>query len=170
MALTTPPSANADSYISLTDANTYFSSTLKEESWTAYTTAQKEAALRLATRHLDAEDWKGERSYTREANSLRLPRRNLYDRDGELISSTVVPPEIQIATCELALEMLDVNLGEGDPQVLEKLEVGSIALTYGGTTTNSARYQTRYPGIVQALIAPYLLPTRFGSVATLVRA
>lgn len=170
MALIAAPDVNADTYITLVDANAYFGATLKESVWSSYTTSQKEAALRLATRHLDSEDWKGERAYTRAANALRMPRRNLYDRDGELLSSLLIPAEVQIAAAELALQLLAEDAGSNTSQTLEALEVGSIKLTYGSATSASGSYTTRYPSIVQSLIAPYLLPTRFGSSATLVRA
>lgn len=116
MALVTTPGAdNADSYVDVTDADSYFTSRA-EATWTG-TDAAKEAALRKATSYLDnayRDRWRGVR--TEQAQSLAWPRCNaipirtsisitmaLIDSDGFEIDPQTIPIQVQRATMEAAL-------------------------------------------------------------------
>lgn len=119
MALdTTVSGSSADSYGSVTEADTYFSSRGITE-WTGTTTA-KENAMRRATSYLDnrfRNVWRGVRYL--QTQVLAWPRldggRNnvghsvlvpLYDRDGFEISYATIPLEIKNAQFEVALLIL----------------------------------------------------------------
>ena len=167
MAIVTPPAANADSYISLADANTYFSSRLSSGAWTGATDANKEAALKRATALLDAEDWVGEKSDDLASNSLRWPRSLVYNKDGQSLPSDAVPQAIEYATAELAIELLEEAAATGAAQVTTDLKVGSIELSFENAETSGV-YQKQYSSFVESLIAPYRNSN--ANSATLVRA
>lgn len=94
---------NAESYLSVSDADTYHSS-FGNTSWSALTTANKEMALRKATRYLDNRfraRWVGSRSNRDQA--LDWPRYGAIDLDGYLIDYNMLPEDLKRATAEAAL-------------------------------------------------------------------
>lgn len=116
MALvTTPGASDADSYVALADAETYFGDR-GLTTWTGADSA-KEAALRLATSYLDnayRDRWIGVR--TEQAQALAWPRCSaipirtsisitmaLIDSDGFEIATDTIPIQVQRATMEAAL-------------------------------------------------------------------
>ena len=104
--------ANADSYLSEADADTYHTNHSNSASWSGATTATKEAALRMATQYLDAVYgmlWLGTR--TNELQALDFPRQDIFDRDGFVVSSTAVPQEIKNACAEAALRNITETAG-----------------------------------------------------------
>lgn len=99
-----------DTYISLSDMATYVANRGFSSAWTGEDSA-KEAALRIACKHLDySYVWRGEPTSTSQA--LAWPRSGVYSRNGAEISSTVVPQDIIDAQCELALQWI------GDDQLM----------------------------------------------------
>ncbi len=107
MALvTTPGSATADSYATLTEADTYHSDR-GNTAWTG-TDALKENALRRAVDWLDftyRTRFPGSRADDRDQN-LEWPRAVAYDVAGTLIANTEIPIEIKRAQIEAALREL----------------------------------------------------------------
>lgn len=103
-----------DTYLSVADADTYWSNR-NNSVWSAATTADKEKALREATQYLD-----GAYNYIGELYSLTQAL--AWPRFGALIVSgnfkgayyntDVIPPQIKHATAELALEALSNRLVE----------------------------------------------------------
>ena len=165
MALTTPPAAGANSYISLADANTYFGSRLNSGVWTAASDANREAALQTATRRLDAEDWIGEKADTLANNALRWPRSGVENPDGQSLSSSTVPTAIQYATAELAIQLLDTTVADAPTT---EVSVGDISLKFGeAASASTGAYGFVYSSLVESLIAPY---RRAGTAGSLVRA
>ncbi len=100
--------ANAESYISEADADTYITEHLRDgntyrTAWVAASSANKEIALRQATDWLDitfAQSWQGQR--VNETQALAWPRYGVVDYDGFAIDSDVVPVSIQEACAEMA--------------------------------------------------------------------
>jgi len=130
MALTTTPkSATADSYVSVTNANTYLTTnrTYTTE-WDDAVEATRERVLRWATNLLDLHvDWYG--YPTTQLQALRFPRVGLVDRDGRNIDQDTIPTLLERATSELALALLQRNrtaepatLGRG----IERIKVDVI--------------------------------------------
>ena len=102
---TTIGGANSTSYVSVSDADDYWSTRLYSTAWDAASNTEKENSLIFATRLLDAwVDWKGVRST--EDQALRWPRWDVYDRDEYLLDSDIIPTEIANATAELAGTLL----------------------------------------------------------------
>lgn len=99
----------ADSYVSVADADTYFSLHGSPSNWTGLTTPLKEAQLRYASSFLDGRYyWIGNR-YSQN-QGLDWPRNFAYDTDGFL--HTGLPSVIADAVCEIAVLTVSQPLSE----------------------------------------------------------
>ena len=129
MALvTTSGSATADSYYTLAELNAYWSAR-GNTTWTG-SDSVKEAAAIKATVWVDftyRARFPGQRTEGRAQavpQALEWPRRNAYDRENELIASTVIPIEIKHAQAEAALREL-VTPGSLSPDYVASEQVKS---------------------------------------------
>ena len=100
-----------DVYLSVANANTYWSNK-NNTVWSNASTVEKEAALREATQYIDS-------AYTfigrqKTDNVLAWPRYNATIHKGNFAGisydSTTIPPQIEDACAELALEALSARL------------------------------------------------------------
>ena len=94
---------NADSYLSVDDADAYWDNHGQLSAWMDSTTAQKEEALRVGTQYLDMNygpAWKGSR--TNGTQALDFPRSDMVDRDEYNIDSDSIPTKLEHATAEAA--------------------------------------------------------------------
>jgi len=99
--------ASAESYLSVSDADTYWSNRA-DTTWSAATDPAKEAALRKATEYLDATfRWIGVIATTTQA--LGWPRLAAYDHEDRQLDNQV-PKLVENAVAELALEALSAEL------------------------------------------------------------
>lgn len=129
----TPGAANANSYATAAEGDSYHEGHLYSSSWTAATLGTKETALVMATRLLDRNIvWKGVR--TNDVQALEWPRqgmvaRNLYT----FIDNSVVPPEIKEVTSELARLLIQgdrtAELGQY-AQGLKAFSAGPVSFTF----------------------------------------
>src|SRR5687767_6245334 len=90
--------ANAVSYISLADADTYFAARAVE-AWEDADEVEKESALIRATDALDSwarGRWKGTKKTSTQA--LAWPREDVVDEEGFDVPTTVVPTPVSRAT------------------------------------------------------------------------
>jgi hypothetical protein len=149
--------SDAESYCSVATADTYHTA-FGNAAWAALLEADKEAALRQATRYLDskyANRWLGTRVY--EDQALAFPRSGIEDYDGFTVDADSVPIKIQNATAEMALHSLTDDLlpNEDTPGVIkrEAVRVGSIEedIEYMGGKTSVKKYT-----VAQAFVAPYI--------------
>jgi hypothetical protein len=104
--------SDAQSYVSVTDADDYHANHSASTDWSGADTADKEKALRLATQWLDATyhgRWKGVRFSADQA--LDWPRDSV-ELDGYVLSVSDLPQQLLDATCEMALK----ERGRGDDQ------------------------------------------------------
>jgi len=95
---------DAESYISVTDADTYNTAHENDAVWDAAETADKEKALRLAAQYLDsnyARRWLGYRANADQA--LAWPRAGVTDIDGYAIESDELPQKLKDAQVEMAV-------------------------------------------------------------------
>lgn len=124
---------NANSYISVADADTYHSDRAHTD-WGAASAGDKESALINATQYIDGKyrtRWRGWRGH--ENQRLAWPRYNVVDSDGWSVDWDSVPVNVQYATAEAALliiqgEDLSPSLERGGRVVSES--VGPISTTY----------------------------------------
>ena len=100
-----------DVYLSVTDADTYWAAK-NNSTWAAASTANKEKALREATQFIDgAFSFIG---YQNTDNLLAFPRYDVYITQGNFAgksyNSTTIPPQVEDACAELALEALSARI------------------------------------------------------------
>lgn len=142
--------ADAESYISVADADTYHTAR-GNTAWTG-ATAVKEAALRRATDYLEdvyAARWKGERGDA--AQALSWPRGGVTVH-GFAVDEDEVPDVVSRACAELALRALSADLLADAGAQVKSETVGPISVTYA----DGARQSTAYKA-VDASLSPYLL-------------
>lgn len=146
--------SGAEAYISVTDADTYFSSRGNPTSWSGATTAEKEAALRYATQYMELRyRFKGD--LIESTQPLSFPRTSFYNHDNKLLAgSGTIPTAIQHANAELALRHLTENLfystNPDDSRITSK-SIGDVSETYD-VNRSSSRFT-----FIDLLLGDYLL-------------
>lgn len=134
---------NADSYVSVADATTYFQSR-GLTGWVTSPTAPAEQALVRATAYIDGryrKQFPGRRLNGRD-QALEWPRERAYDQAGEEIDDDSVPREVKDATCEAALRefttpgSLNPDVVPAERVIRERVDV--IDVTYADPGTASA--------------------------------
>lgn len=162
MALdSTSGGASAESYLSVADADTYWSNRA-DATWAAADTADKEAALRKATQYLDATYiWPGVIAATSQA--LGWPR--LYVTDHEEREINGIPTLIEQAAAELAKLALSAPLLAVESRSdIEHIRADTVEVTFKA----GGRAQKTY-ALVDRLLAPISLRKRGGGTVRLVR-
>jgi DnaT-like ssDNA binding protein len=141
--------ADAEAYITVADADTYFAAR-GNAVWAALDEPAKEAALRLGTDYMEAvygERWKGARVSMTQA--LSWPRDGVCVNGFE-VPDDVVPVAVQRANAELAVRAsAGTLLADQGAQVVSET-VGPISVTYA----EGARQWTRY-AYVDGLLGAY---------------
>ena len=143
--------STAESYISVADIATYltsYKSATELAVWTALTTAEQEAAARVATQYLDSSyrgSWKGSRA--NEDQALAWPRYSVEDADGWILASDELPARLEQATAEAAFrhangDTLLADEASGENVRSESASIGSISesKTYAGVKTTSKQF------------------------------
>lgn len=152
----TPGAANANSYLTVVEANAYFESRLPLSPTEWDDVDSKDILLVMATRVLDKiltpykslitlngqnyyrvrPAWTGIAATA--VQRLCWPRTGMFDQNNNVIASNVIPQDLKDATAELAGQ-----LGNGDRtldndvivQGIKSLKAGSVALTFGDGLT-----------------------------------
>jgi hypothetical protein len=134
--------SDANSYISVADADSYWSDRGEPTEWGAADDTTKQQALVKATSYIDAHYHWLTGSILSTTQALAWPRINASDRHGRAYDSDVVPAAVEDAACELAQKVL-----EGDdlaPDVesrVSKEKVGPIEVEYaGGGSSGTTSY------------------------------
>lgn len=127
-----------DSYISLTDANTYFNSRYNSGEWALLEDSVKETLLKSAVRVIDVYcDFKGWK--TDEDQLLEFPRN---DED--------IPENIKIAQCEIAFAIYNnENINDEKEAQLTKLKVDIIEFNWSDLKMKTS---TLYSDFTKALL------------------
>jgi hypothetical protein len=120
----------SNSYVTLTEANTYFDGRMYSEAWTSLTDdIKRNQALVMATKRINTEKFYG----TRESNTqaLPFPRLSLGYLDGIFLDSTI-PTILKEAQYELALHILSVDMSQQGSNVdtIEKIKLGTLDIKY----------------------------------------
>jgi len=153
----------------LADANTYFSNRLHEEVWTDSSTEDRRKALIWATAIIDALNFKGRKAavydilFDEDGAMLEVTDEELRDADWsqdlEFPRDTdeEVPEEIEIATWEIAYNLLD---GVDPDLEIENLGVVSQGIASVRTTYNRNHTQIEHltNGVPSAAAWRYLRP------------
>jgi len=148
--------SNANSYLSVADADDYHDLHGAPAAWTAAVTADKEAALRLATQYIDGvygSVWQGRREL--ETQALDWPRCQVWDYDGFPVSFTIVPQQVKDACAYLALKQISGDTllpddASASNVTSEAIQLGalSISQSFSGTKTT-----TKYYRLVEKILA-----------------
>lgn len=166
MALT----VGTNTYVTLTEADTYFSTHLQADAWTGATTGTRTAALLQACRALDRLHYVG--FHPQRSQALQWPRygsttwtgsttfSGIVDNRGWDMPGGVVPQDIKDAQCEEALALLQMA---ADPDAIsrEMTQRQGVTRVQVGTTEETYGARQRPAGLLsgeaRALLAPYLL-------------
>ena len=141
-----------DVYGSLDDANIYMAAAAHADCWRPLDDDPKARALVTSSRLLDRQRWRGTK--TDPDQPLDWPRTGT---GVEGVVNDAIPLDIQNASFELALALLDGSDVQNEPNVAPKLQsirAGSVALTYYHGFQPSI--PARFPQIVQELLRDYL--------------
>lgn len=146
----TPKSATANSYVSVTEADDYFAAHLDSNFWPT-STKDKQAALVMATNRIDSETFQGRR--TDLDQSLQWPRSWVVAR--AFIDSNTIPRELKIATFEMALHYLKMKAGEftvdeNDLETLDKYKIGPLDVQIKGNV-KADRLPSKVKRLLQAI-------------------
>jgi len=156
--------SDAESYISVSDASTYFGNR-GVVAWDAIATdTLREAYLRLATEYITQmyrERWQGAR-YT-EDQALDWPRTGVV-RDSWSVDTDEVPVEVQRACAELALKQSTGQLAPDLTQGVIRQKVDVIEVEYDKASPQYTRYRA-----IDAMLKPYLNASSSGPCMGLVR-
>ena len=155
--IATPGAANANSYATVAEADTYHDAHLYGSTWTALTSDQKTVALIMATRMLDSlYTWAG--LAANEDQALLWPRSGVMDHlNISLIESTVVPQKLKEATAEQArlLAVSDLTATNSvQAQGINRIKAGPVELGFESGVAVSYGAQV-VPNSVQALLPPW---------------
>ena len=122
---------NANSYVTLTEANSYFETVPDSSTWTNKTDDQKKRALISATRWIDTLVYYGDRCDDDQA--LKFPRTN-YQVDGVELACTLIPQNIKYAQFELANALANdtdaITGSTGTDGNFEEVKLGDIQVKY----------------------------------------
>jgi hypothetical protein len=148
-----------DAYVSVAIADAYLGAAYHADSWAGLTNENKGRALITAVRMLDRQAWLGTK--TVESQSLDWPR---TDTGVDGVEDAVVPQDIEFATMELALSLVDgsdIQSTQSTAQRIQSMSAGSVSIT----NFRSVDTPTRFPQIVQELVGKYLGGNASGFVA-----
>jgi hypothetical protein len=132
MALTldaTVGGVNANSYVSLADANSIMEARYHTSSvWSGLTDPQKTQLLVSATLLIDSLAWAG--SKVAQTQALRWPRAGAYDCDSFAIAEDVIPQALKIAVCEMAIQYMNSDkFADSGTEGFKSIGLGSISLS-----------------------------------------
>ncbi len=132
-----------NSYIDIAEANEYFAGRLHAESWGETSDADKEKALRQATKEIDRLLLKGRKAT--DVQALAFPR----------YPDTEVPEAVKEACCEIALALLERGNSQRrklQQEGVQSFSLGNMSETYAPGTGRGLLSQE-----AKELLRPWLL-------------
>lgn len=122
---------NANSFVTLAEANAYFETVPSSTTWDDKTDDQKNRAIISATRWIDSLNFYGDRCSNNQA--LSWPRNN-YHVDRVELTCSAIPTDIKYATYELARALANdtdaVTGNTGTEGLYEEVELGELKVKY----------------------------------------
>jgi len=123
--------ANANSYVTLAEADAYFETVPSSTQWDNKQDDKKNRALISATRWIDTLVYYGDRCD--ESQALKFPRTN-YQVDGVELACTLIPQNIKYAQFELANALANdtdaITGSTGTDGNFEEVKLGDIQVKY----------------------------------------
>jgi len=143
-----------NSYGSQSEADAYFEDSVHNNTWSSYTSEQKDQGLVTATRQLERQSWDGTKEDSTQI--LDFPRTGLYDCAGNSITADESLTYIKEAEFEYSLAILQDNSILTSSNVsgsnIKKAEAGSAKVTYFRPVTG-----TKYPLPVLNIVKCFFL-------------
>jgi hypothetical protein len=119
---------NANSYVTLTEANSYFETVPDSTTWDNKTDDQKNRSLIAATRWIDSFVYYGDRCD--DGQALKFPRNN-YQVDGVELACSKIPNNIKYAQYELARALANAITGtSGKEGNIEEAKLGDLEVKF----------------------------------------
>ena len=122
---------DSTSFVTVEEADAYFTSHPFGEPWLEYDESQKESYLMMSTRSVSALCWTGQATSPDQA--LSWPRTGMTGTNGYPIPSDIIPREVKYMTMELAFRTYTdgsgVSSSSGD-QGLKRVKAGSVEVEY----------------------------------------
>jgi hypothetical protein len=124
---------NTNSYVTIADADAYFTTRIDADEWVSAEDELKEQALVTATQLIDDRPWVG--AAVSSSQALAWPRKDVIYYDPKMgqqitIADDEVPSQVKLAVYEQALHLLqNEDLIAQKTQTFESISVGSISLS-----------------------------------------
>ena len=151
---------NANSYVTLAEANDYFDTSPDSSTWTNKTDDQKKRSLISATRWIDTFVFYGDRCD--DGQALKFPRNN-YQVDGVELACTKIPNNIKYAQYELARALANdtdaITGTTGKEGNISEAKLGDLEVKFNTTTQNTGSVNNImdvYPWL-QSYLGAYML-------------
>lgn len=140
--------ASSNSYITVAEANTYYTDHMKYDQWDSISDADKSTALVMATMYLDQYFiWNGTRTTSTQA--LCWPRYEVVDiENDDDIENDEIPTNLKRAISEMALHLVENRQFESVPEV-EEFELSKLKIKI----RNNQNKGSIIPEIVRAYVA-----------------
>lgn len=159
-----------NSYATRNEANTYLDASVRAEAWKPLPGSDKDRALISAFREIEKAKYQGVRTGG-DSQVTQFPRDGIANIDGiDRSGDAPAPIEVKEAQMELAFDLSQ------DPSLEGKSGSGSNVKSIGAGSAKVAFFQpgrdssgnkgTRFPTIVQRLLAPFLAGGGLGIIAT----
>lgn len=138
---------DANSYVTVAEADAYFSDSFGKGLWASALPADKDALVISASRSLDQFiTWSGQK--TSDTQSMEWPRNNAYDKTGRLYPNNVIPGPVRFAAFELAYYMLQNGGLSFAEQSVDRVKVGPVDVEFSEKSTDSG-----IPNFIEALVS-----------------
>lgn len=166
MAFTFDPSvgeATSNSYGDVPAADDYFAGRLNVTAWPPTSIGGdllvKQKALVMMTTRIDQEEYKGSKTF--EDQRLKFPRYDLYDEAGDPIADDEIPLQVEQATYEGALWLL--QSGTSDPtgatglELFKSIKAGPVELEMWERKMTDDLASSGLPPNVIRLLKPFII-------------
>jgi len=148
-----------NSYIDITDADTYFATRYGADAWAGLSDETKDQLLITATQRIDTLRFKGRKyAYTQ---TLSFPRYIDYDRKYQQdylynVNLNTIPEAVKKATCEEALALLNTEATkrrELQEQGVTGFTIGKLSETFSGNVSSSSLLSSDAKNLLKSWIA-----------------
>ena len=151
---------NANSYVTLTEANSYFETVPDSTTWDNKTDDQKNRSLIAATRWIDSFVYYGDRCD--DGQALKFPRNN-YQVDGVELACSKIPNNIKYAQYELARALANdtdaITGTTGKEGNISEAKLGDLAVKFSTSSQGTGSINNIldvYPWL-QSYLGAYML-------------
>ena len=151
---------NANSYVTLAEANSYFETVPDSTTWDDKTVDQKNRSLIAATRWIDSFVYYGDRCD--DGQALKFPRNN-YQVDGVELACSKIPLNIKYAQYELARALANdtdaITGTSGKEGNIEQAKLGDLEVKFNTASQGTGSVNNIldvYPWL-QSYLGAYML-------------